>query len=303
MWLPAFVCPECRARVSTRGQGFECRTCKLRFDHDEGIYRFLTSARAAARQPFIEQYRRVRREEGRTARTAAYYRALPLTDAEDPHADEWRIRGESYRTLLSPRTGVLSNPDRPLRVLDLGAGSGWFSNRMASLGHEAVAVDLLDDDDEGLPISRMYDHAFVAVRADFDALPFAAGQFDVVVLNASLHYASDPAQTLREADHMLSEGGALVVMDSPTFKTTADGEAMVQAQLERIREQSGDAAPPIRPGVGFLTFERLGAIAGRLGRRSAFYPSRGPLAWRARRTWSRRRLKRDPAAFGVWVAR
>lgn len=303
MWVPAFVCPDCQTHVAPHAAGFECPACDIEFGHEAGIYRFLTGARADARQPFIDQYRRVRRVEGRTARTAAYYRALPLTDAQDPHAAEWRIRGESYRTLLSPRAGVLSDPDRPLRILDLGAGSGWFSNRMASLGHDAVAVDLLDDDEEGLPISRIYDHAFVAVRADFDALPFAAGQFDVVVLNASLHYAGDPGQTLRAADSMLSRGGSLVVMDSPTFTTAADGEAMVEEQLERIREQGGGASAAIRPGVGFLTFDRLSAIAGGLGRRSTFYPSRGPLAWRARRTWSRRRLKRAPAAFGVWVAR
>lgn len=299
MWVPVFACPECGGRVAVRDGGFGCAPCALGFRHDEGIYRFLSDTRARLRQPFIEQYRRVRNAEGRTARSIAYYRALPLTDASDPHAAEWRIRGESYRTLLSPRAAVLQ-AGRPLRVLDLGAGSGWLSNRLSSLGHEVVAVDLLDDDDD-LMVSRMYDHVFTAVRADFDALPFAAGQFDVVVMNASLHYASSPARTLCEADRMLDRRGSLVVMDSPTFARAGDGEAMVRDQLERIGAQA-EAMQPVRPGIGFLTFDSLGTIADGLGRRTHFFPSRGPLGWRARRTLSRRRLGRAPATFGVWVA-
>lgn len=265
------------------------------------MYQFLSPGRAAASDAFLAQYRRVRSDEGRCARSACYYRALPLIEASDPHAAEWRIRQESYRTLLSARTGVLS-PRSWLRVLDLGAGNGWLSNRLASLGHAPVAVDLLDDDADGLRTRRLYEHAFVAVRADFDALPFVSRQFDLVILNASLHYSQDPERTLGEAARVVAGGGALVVMDSPMFECHVDGELMVQEQLKRIAGDSGVSAA-VRPGVGFLTFRRMREIAGRLGRHARFLPSRGPLAWRARRAWSRRRIGRASAAFGLWVAR
>jgi hypothetical protein len=58
----------------------------------------------------------------------------------------------------------------------------------------------------------------------------------------------------------------------------------------------------IRPGVGFLTFADLDRVATDLGLRARFFPSRGPVGWRLRRHLARFRLRRAPAAFGVWVA-
>ena len=78
-----------------------------------------------------------------------------------------------------------------------------------------------------------------SVQADFDALPFAPAQFDLVVFNGSLHYAPDPARRSRERSRMLAPGGALVVMDSPMFRADRDGSAMVDAQLTRSRTHYG----------------------------------------------------------------
>jgi len=140
------------------------------------------------------------------------------------------------------------------------------------------------------------------VRADYNALPFEPDQFDLVVFNASLHYSADPDETLAGAARMLSPRGVLVVMDSPMFCSTADGEQMVSAQLSAITATHGIVGSA-RPGVGYLTFERLDRVAERLALRSRFIPSRGPLGWRMRRSLAPLRLRRAPAAFGLWVAR
>jgi hypothetical protein len=55
-------------------------------------------------------------------------------------------------------------------------------------------------------------------------------------------------------------------------------------------------------GSGYLTFARLAAFAEQLQLRPEFLPSRGPLRWRLRRHLARVRLRRAPAAFGLWVA-
>ena len=230
-----------------------------------------------------------------------------MVRADDPNAAEWRIRRESFesvcrraglaRTSVQAKEGLSS-----LRVLDVGAGNGWLSNRLAQLGHEPVAVDLNDDSHDGLLASRSYAKPFPLVQADFDALPFAPRQFDVVVMNASLHYSPEPRRTLIEMSRLVDDGGALVVMDSPMFENATDGEAMVKRQLEHWRADYA-VISPFRAGVGFLTVTDLEESAARLGRRARFYPSRGPLGWRVRRLWSRRRIGRAPATFGVWVAR
>jgi len=300
VWLPRFACPECPADVAADGdEAVVCTTCGNRYLRRGGVWRFLTAARHERLAPFIRQYRAVRQREGRRETAADYYRRLPSVPPNDAHAGHWQIRRETYHHLLGH---VLATGPLPLHVLDLGAGSGWLSHRLSALGHRAVAVDALDDDVDGLGAARFYDTEFAVVQADFDALPFAPAQFDLVVFNGSLHYSPDTAATLERAHRMLAPSGALVVMDSPMFGADDDGSRMVSDRLRHFATVCGigDAVPQ---GIGYVTFATLGAIADRLNLRPHYVPSRGPLMWRLRRNIARVRLRRAPAAFGLWVAR
>lgn len=300
MWLPQFVCPECRETlVQDTAGAFLCVSCQQRYERRESIFRFLSQSRSDRAAPFAEQYRSVRGQDGYRETAPEYYRMLPVVTQSDPRAAEWRIRRESYAHFQQRALpGVWQGP---IRALDLGAGSGWLSHRLAAFGHHAVAVDRLDDEVDGLGACRHYPVSFAVVEADFDALPFEPAQFDVVILNSSLHYSPDPSATLNEAKRMLGPGGSLVVMDSPMFSHAADGHAMVDAQRHAFTAHYG-VTDVVRPGVGFLTFRDLERLADELGLRARFFPSRGPMGWRLRRHVARLRLRRRPAAFGVWVA-
>lgn len=133
-------------------------------------------------------------------------------------------------------------------------------------------------------------------------MPFTAGQFDLVVFNGALHYAPDVAATLGCAHRMLGPGGGLVVMDSPMFHTDRDGGAMVEDMVRRFATAYG-CREVVRQGAGYLTFTLLARTADALRVRGRFLPSRGSLPWRLRRSLAWLRLRRAPAAFGVWVAR
>lgn len=224
---------------------------------------------------------------------------LPTAPPGDPHAGDWLVRRETYHHLLRH---VLASGPQPLHVLDLGAGSGWLSHRLAGLGHLVVAVDAIDDEVDGLGAAHHYATEFGVVQADFNAVPFAAGQFDLVVFNGSLHYAPDAEATLARAHRLLAPGGVLVVMDSPMFHVDRDGRAMLEDTSRRFALDCG-ITDVVRPGIGYLTFAMLDSIAGRLGLQPQFFVSRGPLGWRVRRNVARIRLRRAPAAFGLWVAR
>lgn len=265
---------------------------------EHGIHRLLPPVRLAAIAPFVDQYRLVRELEGYRRSTPEFYRSLPDVPHDDPQHDEWRVRRESFAHVLTHAAA----PSPGARILDLGAGNGWLSHRFAALGHRCVAVDWLDDDVDGLGACRHYKASFAAVQADFNALPFEPGQFDLAVLGGSLHYSPAPAASLAEARRMLRPGGALVVMDSPMFARHEDGEAMVASARERFRCAYG-ISDPVRPGVGYLTFAGLERAFASLGLRWRFFRSHGPLHWRVRRPIARLRLKRAPAAFGVWIAR
>lgn len=300
-WVPTFLCPACGTTLTCSGGGpLRCESCQATVAQQASIYRALSRARAAALAPFVEQYRQVRSREGYTGRGPDYYNGLPDVPAHDPLAAQWRIRRRSYdrlRAILAEAFGA-----RALRVADLGAGNGWLSHRLTTLGHLAVAVDASDDADDGLGAARHYGGAFVRVQADFDQLPLAPGQFDVVVFNGSLHYALDPAATIHRSANLLAPGGVLVVMDSPMFTCDMDGLAMHARQRAHLRAQHG-IDEPLRAGAGYLTFPALQSVARALRARGAFHVSRGPLAWEARRLWSRVSRGLSPAAFGVWVAR
>jgi SAM-dependent methyltransferase len=301
MWLPRFACPECAAEVDADwSSGVISFGCGHRFEQRQGLYRFLTESRLTAAEPVIRQYRVVRGREGYRDSRPEYYQRLPSVPPDDPHAPEWRLRRESYERLhrrLLPAVG-----SERIRVLDVGAGNGWLSHRLASFGHQVVAVDRLDDEQDGLGAWRHYATRFVSVQADFDALPFVPGQFDLVVFNGSLHYSLNVAASLARAHRMLVPGGALAVMDSPMFCREAEGHAMVADKLRRFKTDYG-LTDIVHPNVGFLTFAALAETAASLGLRGRFFRSRGPLIWRARRELTWIRMRRAPAAFGVWFAR
>jgi SAM-dependent methyltransferase len=265
----------------------------------------MTAAAEARIAPFLAQYRAIRRRDGHGAMSDADYRRLPDATPPEGNATEWRLRRESWLTLrhllAQNRAGTSTSGGAALRVLDVGAGNGWLSNRLCGDGHLATALDCNGDSIDGLGACRVYDYPFPVVQADFDALPFAAQQFDVVVMNASLHYAPDPARTLAEAHRVAADGAVLVVMDSPLADDDRTGELMVERQLTDLERRFG--VTPIRIGRGYLTLTLLDAAAAQLGRRGRFRPSRGPWSWRLRRRLQLRHRGHRPAAFGVWVAR
>ena len=299
-WLPRFACPECGSPIDPPiGDRMSCARCAHVYERRGGVWRFLVPTRHARLAPFAQQYRIVREREGRRSQSGEYYRGLPTVARTDPHARDWQIRQETYGHLLRH---VFAWGEQPSAVLDLGAGSAWLSHRLATLGHHVVAVDAIEDEADGLGAIRHYAAPIVAVHADFDAPPFVAGQFDVVIFNGSLHYAPDVGATLVRARRMLAPGGTLVVMDSPMFHADRDGAAMVEQSVERIATDCG-LREVVQPGGGYLTFPSLAASADALQMASEFVPSRGPIGWRMCRQLARIRLGRQPAAFGLWVAR
>jgi SAM-dependent methyltransferase len=309
MWMPEFACPQCGAALGTNGsvtgdgdrsrESVVCSHCRTSYGNSHGIWRFMNPATEEALAPFLRQYQIVRRQEGRHDMADADYGGLPRVAATDAHAGEWGVRRETYHHLLRR---VLAPGRQPSAILDLGAGNGWLSHRLSRLGHHAVAVDVSDDDRDGLGVVRRHSADIVAILADFDALPLASSQFDIVVFNGSLHYAPNPAQTLAGVHRLLRPGGTLVVMDSPMFHADVDGVAMIAETVRRFADDYG-VQNSIRQGRGYLTFALLAETAREMSLDAEFVPSRGALAWRLGRWVARFRRGRQPAAFGLWVAR
>src|SRR5260370_16718616 len=170
----------------------------------------LVEARASSRDRAVS--RSIPTDPGRGWVPAARRCVLPLaSQGRGPRSSSGKLAGppgelRNLVRVLRRFTG------RPLRILDLGAGSGWLSARLTEVGHSCVAVDWLDDAEDGLGAIRHYPIRFTCVQADFDDLPLAPGQFDVAIFNASLHYSNDPARTLRQPRAMLPPGRTMPVL-------------------------------------------------------------------------------------------
>ena len=178
-------------------------------------------------------------------------------------------------------------------ILDLGAGNGWLSYRLAQRHHTVATVDLLDDQLDGLAAHVHYDAGFTPIQAEFDRLPLAGQQADLVIFNASFHYSTDYVATLREALRVLRLDGATVIMDSPLYHDASSGARMVQEREARFQELYGFAGNAL-PGENYLTYARLDELATALGLRwrkvTPFY------GWRwALRPWKARLLRRPRA--------
>jgi len=257
------------------------------------------TSRSSTRTAFLAQYRAVRERDGYRQGSPEYYRALPWTPDTDPQHAVWQVRQRSFERFRKMVRARFCRATPAL--LDLGAGNGWLSYRMTLDGCRAVAVDIHDDDRDGLGARRYYDVPFGCVRADFDDLPFAPRQFDVVVFNGSLHYAPNVRATLTRVAPLVAPGGVIAVIDSPMFECVKDGRLMRDRTRQRFQREYG-VAEPIEPGEGFLLFSTLAGTARALGFDAHFFESRGGMQWTLGRLAGRVRHGIQPASFGVWWA-
>jgi SAM-dependent methyltransferase len=125
-----------------------------------------------------------------------------------------------------------------LTIADLGAGFPWLSHRLSSLGHAVLAVDLSPDADFGLGAARLFPTAaqrgdptglswgpggFLPLLGDLEWPPLALAAYDVVICNASLHYAHDLRAAVARMAQALRSAGALVIVDSPIITASRPG--------------------------------------------------------------------------------
>ena len=299
-----FICPRCQTTLERVTPGrFTCPRDGLEFWNVDGIWRFLLPESEAHYTRFIADYESVRRSEGRGSTSAKYYRALPFKDLSGHHKSDWRIRARSYKVLVNNVLTGIQNPlERSLKILDLGAGNGWLSNRLAAQGDRVIAVDLLVNEQDGLGAWKQYEHSFTPVQAEFNHLPVMDRFADAVIFNASLHYSENYATTLKEAIRVLSRDGRIVIMDSPVYRRSTSGEKMVQEREGQFKTKYGFASDNLQ-SENYLTYERLKQLAQELHLTWKFITPFYGLRWMLRPLVSVLLRRREPAKFHLIVGR
>lgn len=246
---------------------------------------------APDRRLFLEQYGLIRAAEGRGSSNEVFYRTLPFIDNS-----QWRIRAATFQYFTRH---IL--PTQSARILDLGSGNGWLSNRLTERDHAPVAIDIFRDQRDGLAATRHYTKQFPAIEAEYDNLPIASGQFDLAVFNASFHYSADYARTLKEVRRCLRPEGRIVILDTPVYKLHAHGEAMRSERQQLFERQFGFRSEALR-SIEFLDEQMLADLARELHLTWTIHRPWYGLAWHMRPLIARLKNRRPPSRFWILEA-
>ena len=220
-WFGVLRCPQCHGKLSLLVQGgtraLRCTACTQLYAMTNGIPCLLQPERASALEEFCGQYDALRLQEGWASEHPEFYAHLPQCDVTGRHIEEWRLRAKSFQVVQAWLEKFADG--RALRILEVGAGSGWMSQKLGTR-HEVLACDV-NAGRHGLGALPATQRCFMAVQAELTALPLADHAFDLIIANASLHYASEADLFFDQACRVLRPSGRLLVMDSPVYPEAA----------------------------------------------------------------------------------
>ena len=140
-----------------------------------------------------------------------------MPTAPSSSAEQLPVRTAAVWAALDPVVGT----GTPLRVLDVGGGSGMFAVPLAQLGHEVTVVD--PSADALATLRRRAETAGVAqrvrgVQGDGDLLHEVlpadgegGAEYDLALCHSVLEVVDDPAVTLREIAGALRSGGQVSI--------------------------------------------------------------------------------------------
>lgn len=243
-----FLCPQCGEPLPFHPP---C-ACGFILREAHGVIDLTTADEAAAAQPFLEAYERVRRQEGWGGDD------LDLPFHARRHRDIWAIRQRTFRAFES----IAANVKRGL-ALDIGAGNCWMTRYLDRWGFDGIAVDLNVSEVDGLRAGQKFideGAVFLRVRAGIERLPFASGRITLLAANASFHYAGDFRAALSEFERVLTPGGMIAIIDTPFYENAADGERMIADRVVEFRRKY-EMPEALARKSRYLTFKDIEKLA------------------------------------------
>ncbi len=303
-------CPQCGGLIGDLPKHqvvLTCAHCTMNMPCRRGVWQALLPDREAYFARFVEDYQRIRAYEGRGSNSDDYYLALPYRDLSGRNSWQWAIRAHTFRYIerkILP--GIITLAQPALRVLDLGAGNGWMSYRLAKQGHAPIAVDLITNDQDGLEAAKHYQQSLPALfprfQAELDNLPFDDGQFDLVIFNASFHYSENYEKTMAEALRCTRRSGSVIIADTPWYGDERSARRMLEERRAAFVTRYGFPSDSLS-SLEYLTDQRLGHMESWLGIRCQVHEPYYGIRWLVRPWLAKLRRKREPSRFRIYVAK
>lgn len=125
-------------------------------------------------------------------------------------ADDYDVFTPESNERLIAAVVRLSGLPRGARIVDLGCGSGVFTNLLQQRGYRCSGVDL---NSKLIAIARTKFSGIEFHIGDIERLPFADASFDGVLFSGVLHHLPDRSRCAAEAFRILRPGGKFVAFD------------------------------------------------------------------------------------------
>jgi len=136
------------------------------------------------------------------------------SESYDRSVLQWLLFGPSHRAIIK-RIAARASAG-PLKVLDVGCGTGLFAARIQQALPRATVwgIDLVAGMlQKGADRWKRQGGRIVPVQADSERLPFATGTFDFVTCANSFHHYPNQARAVVEMHRVLRPGGRLILVD------------------------------------------------------------------------------------------
>jgi SAM-dependent methyltransferase len=141
----------------------------------------------------------------------------------------------------------------PLKVLDVGCGTGFLAMRMAELGHTAIGVDLSVEmlaearrkaGDAGLAVTFLH--------GDAEAPPTVGAPYDVILERHVLWTLPQPREALRAWRALLKPAGLLILIEGIFEMSDRTVYPQLEAQLPLYGGRPGEELAGLLAAEGFV---------------------------------------------------
>jgi ubiquinone/menaquinone biosynthesis C-methylase UbiE len=166
---------------------------------------------------FEELYHSLRKKEGRIY-SDEEVACLPMIRSTHPLKREWDIRKESCIRFKK----YLTKKRKPLDVLEVGCGNGWFSHQVSTVwGCTVTGTDINATELE--QAKRVFPSLnFLSWNPNKENINV---RFDLIIFAASFQYFSSPDEVLSACLALLKEKGEIHILDTYFYSV----EEVIQA--------------------------------------------------------------------------